>query len=160
VDELQAPGAHSVVQRAVVRALIELDARQTADELMKISQTSSLGFAQLVEPALVRWNHRGMRPIWLARLSDPQGPRGFLGLAIVAVGDLKLVEAVPALRGLAGDRTRLAEVRLEAARTLGTLQASGLEPDAEGLVKAAGGKGRVDQLVAVLLLANHHGAKA
>jgi HEAT repeat protein len=160
VEELQAPGAHPVVQRAAVQALIELNARQTGDTVMKISQTCSLDFAQLVEPALAHWDHPAMRPVWLARLSDPQVPRGLLGLAIAAVGELKVVESVPALRRLAADRTRLAEVRLEAARTLGTLQASGLEPDTERLVKQAGENGRVDRLVAAFMLANHRGDTA
>jgi HEAT repeat protein len=158
--ELEAPDAHPVVRLAVARALIALDARQAAPALMKRSRTGGFDAARLIEPALAGWDHAPMRPVWLDRLKDARTSRGPLTLAIRAAATVKLVEAVSHLRRLGLDPTAAGDIRLEAARAVGTLQSSGLEEDARPLAADASPSKVLDRLVAASLLAHHRGQTA
>ncbi|HEY7425040.1 MAG TPA: hypothetical protein VH682_12485, partial [Gemmataceae bacterium] len=135
--ELEAPDAHAVVRLAAAQALVALDARQTADVLMRHAQADGFDAARLLEPALARWDHAPMRPVWLARLDSSRTPRGPLLLAIQAAALVKLSDAIPHLRRLALDPKTERGVRLEAARTLAALQTMDLEPDARRLMDGA-----------------------
>jgi HEAT repeat protein len=101
-----------------------------------------------------------MRPVWLARLADPQPPRGPLLLAIQAAAVARLTDAIPHLHRLALDPGAQGDVRLEAARALAGLQPAGLEPDACRLADSAGLQDVLVRLVAATLLARHRGPAA
>src|SRR6185437_6160335 len=107
-----------VVRLAIARALVALDARQTAEVLMRHAQADGFDAARLLEPALARWNYAPMRPVWLTRLESRQTPPGPLLLAVQAAALTKLTDAAPHLRRLALDSKTDKTVRLEAARTL------------------------------------------
>jgi HEAT repeat protein len=158
--ELEAPDAHAVVRLAAAQALVALDARQTADVLMRHAQADGFDAARLLEPALARWDHAPMRPVWLARLDSSRTPRGPLLLAIQAAALVKLSDAIPHLRRLALDPKTERGVRLEAARTLAALQTMDLEPDARPLLDGAPPRATNHPQVAATLLTQHRGPAA
>jgi HEAT repeat protein len=160
LKELEAPGAPLVVRLAVARTLIALDARQTADVLMRHAQADGFDAARLLEPVLARWNYAPMRQVWLACLESPQTPLGLLLLAIQAATLTKLGEAAPHLHRLALDRKVDRGVRLEAARSLAALQPTGLEAEARRLVESAGRRDVSERVIAATLLTHHRGAES
>jgi hypothetical protein len=101
VAELEAPKANPIVKLAAARALIALDARQTADVLMKHALADSWDIAQLIEPALARWKHVPMNAEWLKRLGDPATRSRVLLLSIQCVGAAEVKDAVGPLKTLA-----------------------------------------------------------
>lgn len=160
VVELEAPRSDPIVKLAAARALIVLDARQSADVLMKHALADSWEVAQLVEPALARWKHGPMYAVWLKRLNDPATrPRSLL-LSIQCVGIAELIDAVPRLRQLSLNRASGPAVRLAAARVLGQLKLDTSEADARQLVARDPTANRVDHLVAAAILARHQGGPA
>ena len=98
---LEAPNQHPVVQLSSARALIVLDARQSADALFTQARTGWLMMSQLVEPALVAWNYAPARPLWLTRLRDPRTPRQLLVLAIRGIAPETIESAETRLREIA-----------------------------------------------------------
>jgi len=157
---LDASDEHPVVMRAAAQALIALDARQAAPRLLEHAMRDGLEMAQLVEPALARWDYRPIRKVWLERLSAPETPRRMLVLAIrglCAVGETK---AEPRLGELAFARDVPSDVRLEAARALGELRTEGLERDARRLAADKSAPAVVDRLVAASLVRRHQGEAA
>ncbi|MDB5341596.1 MAG: hypothetical protein JWN70_7215, partial [Planctomycetaceae bacterium] len=160
VAELEAPKANPIVKLAAARALIALDARQTADVLMKHALADSWDVAQLIEPALARWKHGPMNAVWLKRLDDPATRSRPLLLTIQCLGTAEFKTAVPRLRELALNKQLGPDVRLSAARILGQLKAEKSEEDARQLAAGDPVANRVDHLVAATLLIRHQGAAA
>lgn len=160
VAELEAPQANPIVKLAAARALIALDARQTADILMKHALTDSWDIAQLVEPALARWKHGAMNDIWLKRLNDPATRSRTLLLTIQCLGTAEIKTAVPRLRELALNKQLGPDVRLAAARILGQLKPENSEEDARQLAAGEAAANRVNHLIAATLLMRHQGAMA
>lgn len=160
VAELEAPQANPTVKLAAARALITLDARQTADVLMKHALADSWDIAQLIEPALARWKHAPMTEVWLKRLNDPATrPRSLL-LTIQCLGTAEIKTAVPRLRELALNKQLSPDVRLTAARVLAPLKPEKSEEDARQLAAGDPVANRIDHLVAATLLTRHQGAPA
>jgi HEAT repeat protein len=158
--EMENPAAGPIVRLAMARALVALDARQTAAILMKHAATDGFDMARLLEPTLARWNHQPMRAVWLARLADPKTEHGPLLLALRAVGVLKLVEAVPHLRRLAFDARSASDLRREAAQSWAIIQTSGLEETARPMAADTSAKKDFDRLIAATLLSHHRGSTA
>lgn len=158
--QLEAPQAHPVVRLAVVRALIAIDARNSAAVLMKHAQSDGWEMAQVVEPALAEWKHAPMQAVWLKRLNDPATmPRPLL-LTIRCISIIGLTDAVPRLRELALNSKLGPDVRLAAARVLSVLKPSGLEADAAKLAAGDPAQHRIDHLISATFLSHHQGGPA
>ena len=157
---MQATGAHPSVRLSAAKALIALDARQTAAALMERAKADGFTAARLLEPALARWDYAPMRPEWLARLADLRTPPGPLILAIQAAAVVKLDMAAPELRRLVLDPKQAGDVRLEAARALAVLRSAGLEADAGRLAEDGSPQKMLDRLAAAVLLSQHRGPAA
>jgi len=157
---LDATDEHPVVVLAAAQALIAIDAREAAPRLFEHAMSDGLEMAQLVEPALARWNYRPIRKVWLERLSAPKTPRRMLMLAIRGLSTVGEVKAEPRLRELAFARHGPSDVRLEAARALGELRTEGLEADARRLAADKSARAMVDRLVGASLVRHHQGEAA
>ncbi|MGD9855879.1 MAG: HEAT repeat domain-containing protein [Planctomycetaceae bacterium] len=151
---------HAGARLTIAAALIELDARQAAGPLFERAQGGGTDEAQIIEPALARWDHPPARDVWLRRLTDPAITRQRLLLAIDGLRTVKDLRAAPLLRNLAIDRSFAAGIRLPAARALSELQSDGLFDDAARLSADRSPRALVDRLVAVSLLSSHRGDEA
>jgi HEAT repeat protein len=159
VRNLTAEDSHPNARLAAARALIVLEAREAAEELFAVSQQHGTDLRQLVEPALAKWKHPPCRPVWLQRLQDSETRHRDLMLALEGVRVTGDRDAVPALLTIVHDQARPPGTRLAAARAAGQIQNSGLEPDAEKLLKPTSPS--VEQrLCAVALLERHRGQAA
>jgi len=158
VRELGQPDQHQTVRLAVARALVVLDAKEAAADLARAADTDP-ELQALVDPMLAKWNYKPARTRWLERLDQPPN-RGGMILAIQALAMVREEKAIPRLRALALDRHVPAAVRLEAARALGSIQPSGLEPEAEALARDPARSPITDRLVAASMLRHHQDAKA
>lgn len=157
---LDQPEQPLTVRLAVAQALITLDARQATPSLFKHAQADGIDMRDLIEPALMRWNYEPIRAVWLERLSQLGIPgRGWL-LAMQGLGAARESRAVARLRELTLSSDSSAIIRLEAARTLGAIQTTGLEKDAEHLASGRGAPGNVLHLAAASLLRKHRTAEA
>ncbi len=152
---LDAPGQDAAVIAAAARALIVLDARQTAPSLFARARAGGMELAQIVEPALARWDHKPMRSVWLDRLSDPGARRTLLFLAMDGLAAVGEKDSVPRLLEIAGESTLEPSIRLAAATALARLKSQGLEDAAEKLISVSGVAKMLDRLVAALLLSRH-----
>jgi PBS lyase HEAT-like repeat len=155
--ELEAPDPHPVVRLAVARALLELDARETADVLRHHAQ-HDLEVALVAEPALARWNDQPARAMWLARLDDPRARRRELLLAIECLGTLREPRAAERLIELAASVSQPVDVRLTAARAVAAVRDHGLEATARRLSAERGPQRLIGRLVAASLLGGHSSA--
>ena len=155
IKALGETGQHPLVVLAAARALVALDARQAADELFEHALADGQDVAQVVEPALARWDYQPIRPVWLERLEDPQTQRRRLILAIDGLAAVGEPKAVPGLLELAQTRERPSDVRLAAARALGRITPDGLNSVAG---KAAADKSPqkiLDRVIAASMIVGH-----
>ncbi len=157
---LDAADQHPVVVLAAAGALVAIDARGAAPRLFEHAMSDGLDLAQLVEPALARWDYRPIRKVWLERLSAPRVPRRLLMLAIRGVEAVGQAEAEPGLLELALAPDVAPDIRMEAARALGKMRAEGLEDDARSLAADKSPAAIVDRLVSAWLLGSHRGQTA
>lgn len=118
------------VRCSAAQAIIALDARDAAPELLDASQRFGADLRQLIEPALAAWDFAPVRAIWLARLADPKTRHRDLVLAIRGVGRVNEAAALPRLLEIVRDSARLPDLRIEAATAAGLLADLGLEPEA------------------------------
>jgi HEAT repeat protein len=149
-----------LVQLAIARALIELDARQTAPQLFQLTQTDDRRLRDVIEPALARWGFRPAIAVWLKRLRQPDVNSADLLLAIRGLAVLRETEAASSLKELVDSAQMSWPLRLEASRALGQMQTSGLESDAKKLVMVSGSPASSAQLAAAWLLRHHQGDQA
>jgi HEAT repeat protein len=166
---LDAADQPPAVRQAAARALIELDAREAAPNLLAQAQAGEgegdVNFRETVEPALARWDHRPARAMWLGRLAAPEAGRGRLAagrslvLAIRGLGAVGEEKAVPGLLALVTAVDVSGPIRLEAARALGAIRADGLEKESEALLTAPA-RGPISRLAAAHLLRRHKSPSA
>ncbi len=148
------------VRVALAKALVTLDARQTADSLFQQIQPGNVELRDVIEPALARWDYQPMRAVWLARLRDPSAPAGRVTLAIRGLATVGEMQALEPLRRLVFSDRVAGPIRWEAAAALGRLQPNGLEKDAESLLVDGSPRGKVARLAAARLLQHHQGGEA
>ncbi len=157
---LDQPDQHLSVRLAAAKALIALDARESAGRLFEHARTDGIEMRDLVEPALARWDYRPMREVWLERLQEAKLPgRGWL-LAIEGLEAVKELKAAPRLRELVLAPSTDSISRLAAARALGVLVTHGLELDAQRLMAEKTEPDGVSDLLAASLLRHHRGDAA
>ncbi len=145
---------HPVARFAAARALIALDATETAPDLFEVSQRHGADLRQLIEPALAKWKFEPIRRVWRQRLSAKDTRHRELLLAIHGLGESGDGSAVPLLLSLTHDSQRTSAVRLAAARLTGRLRDAELEVAAERLTQLTSAT-IVDRLCAVALLHQH-----
>lgn len=151
-------GADPQVQTDIARALIAIDARKAAPELRERLKLGTQ-YARVVEPALAAWGGEGMRDVWLQRIQSPDGRRRFeLRLAVRCLGQIPEARAQRDLLEIMRD-PRDFGLQLEAARSIGMIQRSGLEATVTALL-AEDDAGRRQRLIAVRLLRHHDGTQA
>jgi len=155
IQIVQKPDAHPAVVQSAAKALVALDAQSAAPALEALLAGKSVDLAIIVEPALHKWSPDKLRDLRLKRLDDPATPRGLLLLTIRGLADAASDQAAPRLRELAVDTTVDSGVRLEAARSLGQLQTSGLEEDARKLASNKTPRAIPARLTAAALIARH-----
>jgi hypothetical protein len=151
---LDQPDQHPIARIAAARALIQIDARQTAELLAKHAASGPLELTQVIEPALAQWDHRPQRDVWLKRLTQGARP-ALLELAAQGAATVGEERAIPELHRLAKAAREPATVRLSAARALASLQRDGLVELAGQLAKKSGSTAHLDRLVSANLLAHH-----
>jgi HEAT repeat protein len=154
---LEQPDQHPAVRLAAARTLIELDARETAPQLLRQAQSGGDGLRELVEPALARWNYEPARAVWLERIARPERDRGSLLLAIRGLATVREEKAIAGLRDLVITPTTPAPARLAAARALAVVRTAGFEADARRLLTESD---PVAHLAAAALLRHHAGDEA
>lgn len=150
---------NSAARLAAARALVVLDAQESADTFFSVSQKYGTDLRQVIEPALANWKYQPIRKVWQQRLETSDTRHRDLMLAIDGVQAASDSSAVPALLLIVHDLLRPIATRLAAARAAGQIQMTGLEPDAERLVKPAV-PSIVSRLCAVSLLKQHHSQAA
>lgn len=152
---LLAEASLPAVRYSAARALITLEAREAAPELLDASKRFGADLRQLVEPALADWDFAPMRAIWLARLADPTTRQRDLVLALRGVGRVREAAALPRLLEVVRDAARTADLRLEAAIAAGLVAEQGLEPESARQSKDLRTSSLISRLCAVSLLARH-----
>ena len=152
---LLAESTHPAARFAAARALIVLESRGSEQKLFEASQSAWSGFRQLVEPAIARWDSSLAKPVWIKRLDDPQTRSRDLLLAMRGLALVREPSAVPRLLSIARDPLQGPVIRLEAAWSTGQIAETGLEGDAEQLVRNTSSPQFVNQLIAIRFLARH-----
>jgi HEAT repeat protein len=156
---VEQPEQHPAVMAAAARALVVLDARDAAPDLLKLARSGSPELREIVAPALARWDHAPARDFWLERLGSSSPPSRDLSEAARWLGAVREERAVPRLRELALGDAVDAPVRLATARALAEIRTSGLEADAARLAGNSTSRGMTGRLVAASLLRRHQGAE-
>jgi HEAT repeat protein len=156
---LDAADQNAGVRLAAAQALIALDARQAAPNLLAQAQAGDLEFRETVEPALARWDDRPARAMWLARLDAPATAARSLVLAIRGLAAVREEKAVPRLLALVASEETPGPILVEAAHALGALRADGLEKDADALADAPM-RGLAGRIAAAHLLLRHNSPAA
>ena len=156
---VSAEEAHPAARYAAARAIIVLEAQETASILLETSQRHGAEFRQLVEPVLARWKFEPANHVWQKRLSMPNTNLRDLILAIRCVREAEVDSSVEALLAIAHDPFRPVSVRREAARSAGALRSSGLEENARRFENTASAV-IFDRLCAVALLDRHRSKSA
>lgn len=154
IKVVSADATHSAARFAAARALIALDARDSAAVLLEASQRSGSDFRQLVEPVLAKWKFEPAFDVWRKRLSTPSTRLRDLILAIRCVREAGDETCAESLLAIANDPRRPMTARLEAAQSAGKWKRSGLEENARRFANAPAAS-IFDRLCAVALLDQH-----
>jgi HEAT repeat protein len=154
--ELETPNLDLTVGLAIAKALVALDARDAAAGLLKLTSADAGDLAEIIDPALVKWDYKPARAVWNESLGQTPPMRRTL-LAIQSLGKVRDEKSASRLRGLVFSRDVPPAVRLEAARALGAIHTSGAEADASTLASDTSPGGIADRLSAVSLLRQHQG---
>jgi HEAT repeat protein len=148
------------VRLTAAQALLALDARPAAPNLLARARIDGVDMRNVVEPALARWKFAPAGAVWLARLSESAPSENALVLAIRGLHDLREEKAIPRLKELALGGDLHSVIRVEAARALGDWQTTGLDKDAERLLATKGAPGALNRLVAAWLLTKQQSREA
>jgi HEAT repeat protein len=152
---LDDPDLHPVVVQAIARALVDIDATQSADILFKRASEDAAAVAQIVEPALARWNYEPIQEIWRKRIAVPNTRRRLLILAIEGLAAVDDDGARPELLKLVRTPSLSVDLRLAAARGLAKLQPESLVQEAGKLAAEKSPERIVDRLLAATIVSRH-----
>jgi HEAT repeat protein len=159
--ELDRSDLNPTARLAIVRALVILDARESAADLFKLRSADDNHLNDLIDPTLARWDHRPARPDWLKRLEQPPHKRATVR-AIQSLVAVREERAAPLLRNLLFLRDVSPAVHLEAARALSILRPEGPETieDANRLMADAASSSLTNRLLAATLTCHGKGEAA
>jgi hypothetical protein len=143
----------------IARALITLDAKASSPKFKELlAAGSGTQFEVVVEPALARWGDAEMLKLWQQRLTaDDVRRRRLLAIRSIAA----LPHSMTTGEQLHADLQALIEngrehgLAMEAARTLGQVKRSGLEPLAERLLESPSDTSQTQLLSGIYLLLHH-----
>jgi len=152
--------ARLIVRLASARALVVLDARQSAKALFQRSQEDGLEMAQIVEPALARWKYQPILDVWRKRLERTKTDRKRSLLAIRGLAEVKDEMAADALERIAVDMTEPPELRIAAGGSLGHIRSEGSEDAARELATRSSHARVLDRLVSAKFLQRHSSEQA
>lgn len=153
--KVSSPDSHPIVRLAAARALVTLNARGTAQTLFDYSSQGGSDAAQIIEPALARWDFEPIRAVWLARFGEARPSTRVLSLAIHGLAEAGDEQAIPKLLALVKSTSHSAGLRLEASWSLGRLQPTGLESLATELMSDISPRGIPNRLIAASLMSHH-----
>jgi HEAT repeat protein len=159
IELVDSPKSHPTVHVAAVRALVALDARQSAANLAEASRNFGADVRQVAEPALAEWHYDPYIADWEARVVKPTSRTRDLILAIQCLATIGKQEAADRFLELTHEPAMRADVRIAAASAAGKLRDTGLESHVQMLL-AGSAPSRVNRLCAVQLLTRHQGAAA
>lgn len=145
---LDQPDQHPSVQWAVSKALVALDAKSTADSLLKVADNSA-NLRDVIFPSLAKWNYAPAHTLWLNQIAKPAPYLRNHVLATQALAAVKEEKAIPRLRELLFAFDTSPAYRLELSRALSMIRTAGGEADARQL--------SADPLAGVTLLRHHSG---
>lgn len=130
---LESKDENRLVRKDVARALVTIDARDSADVLFSaVGRDADL--VRIVEPALARWDHGPVQEEWRRRLENFETEPAFLVLAAIrGLGHSRDQEAAALLQRIMVQSLR-ATYRSAAADALGNVRDSGLEEFATQLL--------------------------
>jgi HEAT repeat protein len=143
---------NSVVRLVAARALIALDAKQTAPTLFKQLESANPQLREIIEPALSKWDYKPARGVWLSRLEAANSSPQSLVLALHCLATVKEDKAFSSALELALNESIPPSIRLGAGRTLGALRSEGLETTAGKLLASDGKAGLISRTVALMML--------
>lgn len=154
MEILSAEATHPTARFAAARALIVLDSRDAAPALFAAAKRYGADLRQLIEPALGKWKFQPIAEVWRTRLTAADARHRDLMLAIDGAAQLADGTAVPLLLQIVHDQHRSPAARWGAARAVGKIRDSGMEPEA---IKLTSGSDvpLLQRLCAVHLLAHH-----
>ncbi|MBC7856800.1 MAG: phycocyanin alpha phycocyanobilin lyase [Pirellulaceae bacterium] len=150
---VSAKESHSAARFAAARALIVLDARDSASQLWQAADEHGSDIRQLIEPALAGWKYEPAYVGWRTRLTSAEVTHRDLMLALRCLGDVRDQTALPQLLAIMHAAERLDAERLAAARAVAQTKDAGSEDDAQRLARP--GAARIDRLCAAALLEHH-----
>ncbi len=159
---LQKEKTNRLVLKDIARALVTIDARESADALFSVIGRDP-DLVRIAEPALARWNHGAIQEEWIKRLtSHHTESRQFVLSAINGLGITRNEDAAPLLKQIIIQSPN-APFRSAAATSLGNIQHSGLEElagrllkeDSRSLSPASIARSLLHRRMAVDLLRNH-----
>ncbi|MAE67993.1 MAG: hypothetical protein CMJ18_27390 [Phycisphaeraceae bacterium] len=156
---LNADGQHMLVRRTVARSLVQLDARDCADDLMARNRDDGQSMILITDSALAAWDHHPARETWMQRLVDPKATETVRLSAIRSLEAVRHEPAAAELQKIAMDRPQGPRLRVTAARALGAIATSGNESLVDELLGVDDVR-TVDRLVAARILAKHEGEQA
>jgi HEAT repeat protein len=151
--------SHPATRFAAARALIVLQAKETASRLLDVAQRYQVELRQLIEPVLAEWDYAPARDVWLGRLSQPQARERDIMLALRCLASVNELRSGDGAKRICLDSTRRPDLRLEAATTAGLMTERDLESDARRLM-ASTHNVRVERICAVRLLARQASPEA
>jgi hypothetical protein len=134
LELLRQPDQRLDVVRSIVQTLIVLDARDQADLLAARSSQHGISIAQIVEPALARWQSPVMEKAWLQRVTEASSGRTLMTLAMDGLGQLQTEQAAEPLERIVLNGAENIQVRFSAAQALGAILSSGLTELAQQLI--------------------------
>ncbi len=156
---LRSNAEHDAVRFAAAKALGTIGVERAADIMLDRNRRDGVAMVLLTDPALARWRHQASINMWIQRLEDPQTSKAVLTSAMRSLGEVNTAEAARPLRQIVSDRGRDQAVRLVAARALGAVQKSGLEPLAIAPLNDTSPT-IADRLISATLLRHHGSAEA
>ncbi len=153
---------HSAIEEVrltLASALIALNVSGADSVLAEAARTGGLRAQMLIEPALVQWKSSVLKDDWLERLKAPLDISPLqLVFAANGLAVLEAADAVAPLQQIVLDRNHIRfDARLAAADALGHLAQDGLVDTARVLLDDTSPEGFSSRLIAVRLLAGHHG---
>lgn len=152
---LASPSTHPTARFAAARALIMLESRESAPDLLKAGLSHGADLRQLVEPALATWNYGPAIDVWRMRVEAARVFPRDLVLALDGLGQVGDAQSLSTISKIALDVQRPAPIRLQAAETVGRIAESGLEPVAGQLSQDRRVSPLINRLCAVRILARH-----
>jgi HEAT repeat protein len=157
VELLQREDSDPRIRRAAAKAIVEIDAKDAADVLAQHLRNADLEYAQVVEPALARWNYVPMVEQWLSRLQEPATGRVRLLLAFQCLAVVGEQTAREQLIETSLDPNELTTIRLAAARAASDIDRVNLMETSASLLSRGT---LVDRLVGTTLLRRHSSEQA